>query len=40
MWMREHASLTGRRWRSIVLGRRSVKSFLHSEVQPQPSAEP
>ena len=29
MWVREKASMTGRRWRSVVLGRRSIKSFLH-----------
>ena len=40
MWVREHATLTGRRWRSIILGRRSVKTFLHSEVPLQPSPEP
>ena len=40
MWVREHATLTGRRWRSIILGRRSVKTFLHSEVPLQPSGEP
>ena len=40
MWVREKASLTGRRWRSIVLGRKSMKSFLHTEVPPKPSPEP
>ena len=40
MWVREKASMTGRRWRSIIFGRTSVKSFLHSEVQPKPSPEP
>lgn len=34
MWMREKASMTGRRWRRALWGRKSLKSFLHSEASP------
>ena len=32
--MKEKASLTGRRWRRALLGRKSLKSFLHAEASP------
>ena len=32
MWIREKASMTGRRWRTAVWGRKSLKSFLHTEA--------
>ncbi len=34
MWMKEKVSLTSRRWRRALLGRKSLKSFLHAEVGP------
>ena len=32
MWVKEKASMTGRRWRSALWGRKNIKSFLHTEV--------
>ena len=37
MWAREKASMTGRRWRRALWGRKSIKAFLHSEASPVPT---
>ncbi|CAL5220281.1 g2266 [Coccomyxa viridis] len=33
MWVREKATMTGRRWRRALLGRKSLKGFLHAECR-------
>lgn len=32
-WLKEKAGMTGRRWRTVLFGRKTVKRFLKTEVR-------
>ena len=31
-WLKEKTGITGRRWRTVLFGRKTVKKFLKTEV--------